>query len=234
MARLARSLEADAKAPSRCDHMPVSRTILVVDDEKGVRDSLQDFLQLSGFTVVVAANGYEALEILNSQRPDLIVADIMMPRMNGYQFYHRVRENPEWTWIPFIFLTAKGEAEDIRFGKELGADDYLQKPIEPEDLMAAVLGRLKRYQDLDTRPGIVDAPMSHSDDTLPTIEPLTKRELEVLGFMVEGYSNREIASELVIGPATVKSHVSNILSKMGVSNRVEAVSIALQRGLLAK
>ncbi len=124
------------------------QTILVVDDEPTVLDSLADVLRLSGYRVLAAMHGLEALSILQSTLPDLIVADVMMPRMNGYQLYHRVRSNPDWNWIPFIFLTAKGEPEDVRYGKEVGADDYLSKPIEPEDLVAAVAGRLERYRQL--------------------------------------------------------------------------------------
>jgi DNA-binding response OmpR family regulator len=81
----------------------------------------------------------------------LILADVAMPRMNGYQLYQRVRENPEWMAIPFIFLTARAMDSDIRYGKELGADDYLTKPFEPEDLFAAVRGKLKRARQLAQR-----------------------------------------------------------------------------------
>ena len=147
----------------------------------------------------------------------------MMPGMNGYQLYQRVRKNPEWLWIPFIFLTAKDEAEDIRFGKELGADDYLMKPIRPEDLIAAVIGRLERYRQLEARPQAADLP--HKAD-------LSSRELEVLQLMARGLNNNAIAEELFIGPATVKTHVSNILSKLYVGNRVAAVTFAIKYGLV--
>jgi DNA-binding response OmpR family regulator len=79
---------------------------------------------------------------------DLILADIAMPRMNGYQLYERVRENPEWVTIPFVLLTARAMDSDIRYGKELGVDDYLTKPIQPEDLLASVQGKLRRAEQL--------------------------------------------------------------------------------------
>lgn len=123
-------------------------TILIVDDDPVINDSVRDILCLAGYRTLTATNGAHALEILDVQTPDLIVADIMMPRMNGYQLYQRVRRNPDWIWIPFIFLTAKGEGEDVRYAKEMGVDDYLTKPIEPEDLLAAVLGKLARYREL--------------------------------------------------------------------------------------
>jgi DNA-binding response OmpR family regulator len=122
--------------------------ILVVDDEPGVLENVMDLLRLSGYEVIGATNGAEAIQVLEKTIPDLIIADIMMPCMNGYQFYLRVRQNPDWMWIPFIFLSAKGEAEDIRYGKELGTDDYLTKPVEPDDLLAAIRGRLARYEQL--------------------------------------------------------------------------------------
>ncbi|MBN1119608.1 MAG: response regulator transcription factor [Anaerolineae bacterium] len=125
--------------------------ILVVDDEPGVLENLTDLLRLSGYEVIGATNGAEAIQILEKLTPDLIIADIMMPRMNGYQLYLRIRQNPDWMWIPFIFLSAKGEAEDIRFGKELGSDDYLTKPVEPDDLLAAIRGRLARYEELESQ-----------------------------------------------------------------------------------
>jgi DNA-binding response OmpR family regulator len=135
--------------------------ILVVDDEPGVLENLTDLLRLSGYEVIGATNGVEAILVLEELPPDLIIADIMMPRMSGYQLYLRIRQNPDWMWIPFIFLSAKGEAEDIRFGKELGTDDYLTKPIEPDDLLAAIRGRLARYEELETQHG------SHAMQELP-------------------------------------------------------------------
>ncbi len=214
--------------------MPELRTILVVDDELTILESLADILQLEGFSVLKASSGLEALDILREQIPDLIIADVMMPEMNGYHLYQRVRQTPKHLQIPFIFLTAKGEAEDIRFGKELGADDYLLKPIHAEDLMAAIMGKLKRYDQLkEYRSGLTNQneaahPPAKSMSGLPI--DLSSRELDVLRLMVQGLSNSEIAEALFIEQSTVKTHVSNILSKLGVRNRVEAVTFALQSG----
>ena len=126
-------------------------TILVVDDEPVIRESIGDILRLVGYRILSAADGYAALQIIENEVPDLVISDIMMPRMNGYTLYNRIRRNPEWNQIPFIFLTAKGEREDIRYGKEIGADDYLTKPIDPDDLDAAVEGKLIRFSQLGVR-----------------------------------------------------------------------------------
>ena len=123
-------------------------TILVADDQPDLRAMISLTLEAAGFQVLASGDGLEALAILQVQAVDLILADIAMPRMNGYQLYQRVCENTRWLAIPFIFLTARSLDSDIRYGKELGVDDYLIKPIEPEDLLAAVQGRLRRASQL--------------------------------------------------------------------------------------
>jgi DNA-binding NarL/FixJ family response regulator len=211
-------------------------TILIVEDEDVIRDSLADILQLQGFLTLTACDGLEALRLLESDQPDLILADIMMPNMNGYQFFQRVRSNPAWTWIPFIFLSAKGEGEDIRFAKELGIDDYLMKPIEADDLIAAVIGRLKRHDVLANQPSPSREDNIRFDEqpTRPFMPEsgLSKRELDVLALMGQGRTNLEIASQLFIAKSTVKTHVSNILSKLDAGNRVEAVAKAFEMGII--
>jgi DNA-binding response OmpR family regulator len=105
-------------------------------------------LEAEGYRVLTASDGAEALDLLRAQPVNLILADIAMPRMNGYQLYERVRQSPQWVAIPFMFLTARTLDSDIRYGKELGVDDYLTKPVQPEDLLAAVRGKLRRAQQL--------------------------------------------------------------------------------------
>lgn len=131
--------------------------IMVVDDNPDFLSGVELTLQMEGYRVLTAANGQQALDQLQAaflgkgeegaslnRLPDLILADIMMPVMDGYEFYDRVRSSPYTNHIPFIFLTAKSSDEDIRRGKELGSDDYLAKPFPPEDLLASVKGKLKR------------------------------------------------------------------------------------------
>ncbi|NLH08517.1 MAG: hybrid sensor histidine kinase/response regulator [Chloroflexi bacterium] len=123
-------------------------TILLVDDDPAILEGVADLLGLYGYQVITAPDGFSALERMQSIRPDLVISDIMMPGMDGYQFFEAVRENPAWMPIPFIFLTARGQRSDIRRGQSLGADAYLTKPFEPEDLLIAVQARLKRAHDL--------------------------------------------------------------------------------------
>ncbi len=125
-------------------------SILVVDDDKPTLNFVERILRVADYQVLTASDGIEALAVLESQPVSLILADIRMPRMNGYQLYERLIENPQWVSTPFIFLTACDMNSDIRYGKELGVDGYLMKPIQWQDLLAAVRGRLRRAQQLAT------------------------------------------------------------------------------------
>ena len=116
--------------------------ILVVEDDNSLRLIIQDILEAGGYKVYPAAHGQEALDLLGWLRPDLIVSDIMMPVMDGLRFFAQVRTRPEWLHIPFIFLSARGSKLDIMTGKQLGADDYLVKPFDADELLVAVSSKL--------------------------------------------------------------------------------------------
>jgi two-component system, sensor histidine kinase and response regulator len=124
----------------------VKGKILVVEDDIYLMEGIRDILELDGYEVVTADSGKSGLDVLRRSYPlpDLIVSDIMMPVMDGYEFLNAVRSETNWIDLPFIFLTAKGERSDQNLGKELGADDYVTKPFGPEDLLVAVSAKLKR------------------------------------------------------------------------------------------
>ncbi len=124
------------------------KMILVVEDNPAMAEGICDVLEMEGYAVATAGDGVEALARLEESSIDLILADIMMPLMDGHEFYEKVRQRSEWTTIPFVFLTAKGQKEDIRIGKQLGADDYLVKPFDPEDLAVVVKSRLRRAKEV--------------------------------------------------------------------------------------
>ncbi|MGD8397265.1 MAG: response regulator [Anaerolineae bacterium] len=118
--------------------------ILVVEDEPHILEIVCLLLEDEGYRVLKAFNGKEAFEMASREMPDLIISDIKMPGMDGFTLCERVRRNPDMVQMPFIFLTAKGERADVRRGMVLGADDYLTKPFEPDELIAAVATRLSR------------------------------------------------------------------------------------------
>ncbi|MBN1667232.1 MAG: response regulator [Anaerolineales bacterium] len=122
--------------------------ILIAEDNDVLRNALEEMLSLEGFVVLTAANGTEALTHMEVLSPDLIVSDIAMPEMDGYSFFQAVRARQEWLSIPFIFLTARGTKDDILVGKDLGAEDYLVKPLNRAELLTAVRSRLERSHQL--------------------------------------------------------------------------------------
>lgn len=130
--------------------MTDAATILVVDDDVTLLESVSDLLRASGYSLLMASNGVQALRVLQYHTPDLIVSDIAMPEMDGYQLFEAVHNNPAWLAIPFIFLSAKGEKKDIHLGYGLGADYYVTKPFESEDLLLAVQSRIKRIAEIQS------------------------------------------------------------------------------------
>ena len=123
-------------------------TLLIVEDNDALREGLREMLNLEGFVVLAAANGRAALEQMATLTPDLIVSDIAMPEMDGLAFFSAVRARPEWLTIPFLFLTARGDKQEILRGKYLGAEDYLVKPLTRDELITAIRSRLKRSEQL--------------------------------------------------------------------------------------
>lgn len=127
---------------------PHNITLLVVEDDPAMLVAFRDVLEGAGFEVITAQNGEVALEKLETVIPDLILSDISMPVMDGYQLFEAVREKPGGAVIPFIFLTARGTREDIFAGKSLGADDYITKPVTTRELLSAVKARIHRSDEL--------------------------------------------------------------------------------------
>jgi signal transduction histidine kinase len=122
------------------------KTILVVEDEMDIRMSLQEMLENEGYNVLSAANGKEGLELSISKEPDLILSDILMPQMNGYEMLKKLQENPNTAATPFIFLTARVDAQDFRKGMMIGADDYLMKPFRIDEVLGAIKTRLRKKE----------------------------------------------------------------------------------------
>lgn len=124
--------------------MQTQSTLLIVEDDPAMLVALRDILEGAGYGVITAVNGEEALEQLSESRPALILSDIAMPVMDGFQLLEAVRTRPIGATIPFIFLTARGTREDIFTGKSLGVDDYITKPVTSKELLSAVKARLQR------------------------------------------------------------------------------------------
>ena len=212
--------------------------ILVADDDLGIRLSVSDYLEASGYSAISAENGFDALEMMQQYHPHLLVTDIMMPKMNGYELVRRVRKLPAFRLLPVIFLTEKGEAEERIRGYQAGCDFYLAKPFLVNELGAMVRNLLERSQivqsELQTRGSNPDHPQESSIEERLTANDLhlTQREQDVLGWLVDGLSNVQIGESLHLSPRTVEKYVSSLLRKTTTNNRAELVRFAMERGLV--
>lgn len=203
------------------------KRILVIDDDARLREQYTEILKLEGYQVTEARNGREGIEKARKEPPDLVLCDITMPEMNGHRVLETLRNEPRTAHLPFVFLTGWSEQADIRTGMNLGADDYLTKPVVPDELVAAIRARLRRSEK-----AAPPAPARNTGEAKPQqLETLglTPREAEVLFWVARGKTNDEIATVLGIGLTTVKKHLESTFSKLGVENRTTAAAMALER-----
>jgi DNA-binding NarL/FixJ family response regulator len=211
----------------------MAKRLLVVDDEAKLLRAVAVTLREEGYEVTTARSGADALVAVNASVPDLIISDIRMPGMDGYQLARALRSNPRTELIPVIFLTAKGERKDRLAGIRTGVDAYLTKPFDPEELLAVVTNLLSRVERtiaelarlVSTAKGEESSPSQYTPD-----EDFTEAEARVARLVADGLSNKEIAAELGLSVRTVEGHISNILSKKGWSNRVEIARHVFGRG----
>jgi DNA-binding NarL/FixJ family response regulator len=201
------------------------KRILVIEDEPEMRRNLATILRLEQFHPIPAENGRIGIDLATRENPDLILCDVMMPEMDGYGVLQALRDNSRTVAIPFIFLTAKGEKPDIRAGMNLGADDYLTKPVPKIELLEAIRSRLQRASQQSTP---TFKPNFKSSRPLEQSLNLTPRAAEVLLWIAQGKTNAEIAMILGNTESTVKKHVGEIFEKLGVETRGGATLRALE------
>ena len=206
--------------------------LLIVDDHKVVRNGLRVFISLYDDLEVVgeAKNGQQALEQCATHRPDVVLMDMVMPVMDGPTATRLIREQfPE---IQILALTSFDEEELVHQAIEAGAVGFLYKDVEEQELIDAI--RSAREGRPVLAPDAMKALMHRTTDSAESskVEPLTRREREVLNLVARGMTNPQIAEQLVISTSTVQFHVHNILGKLGVGTRTEAASIAIQSKLV--
>lgn len=201
------------------------KTILVIEDQPDMRENIATILEMENYTVLAAADGQQGLEMAREEKPDLILCDVMMPGMSGHAVIQSVRKDRTIAGTPFIFLTARGEKQDLRAGMNLGADDYLTKPVTATDLLRAISARFDRES---KRPPAAFQPDFTSSVPLEEALGITTREAEVLLWVAQGKSNPEIGAILGAAENTIKKHLQNLFEKMGVDNRNAATMRALE------
>lgn len=201
--------------------------ILIIEDDDQTRENLEIILDMEGYAVRAAANGRQGLTLARSERADLVVCDVGMPELDGHDVLRQLRGSPETADIPFIFLTARGERHQQRAGMNLGADDYLCKPLDATDLLAAVRARLRRHRDT------ADAALEQASPDFSSASPLvslglTAREAEVLLWVTQGKANADVATILGMSEKTVKIHLGHIFEKLNVETRTAAALLAVE------
>lgn len=198
------------------------KKILVIDDDAVMRSNLRDILEMENLQPVIAADGQAGLLAAKRESPDLILCDVLMPGMDGHEVLAALRKDAATARTPFIFLTAKGEHADVRAGMNLGADDYLVKPVKAEDLLEAIAARLERAQQ--------QAGFNADFSSPAPLEQLglSAREAEILLWVAQGKTNFETSVILDVAISTVKKHLENIFAKLGVESRNAATVKALE------
>lgn len=203
----------------------MTNKILVIEDEPDMRRNLATILRLEQFQTLAAENGRVGVDLARREKPDLILCDVMMPELDGYGVIASLRADAATAAIPLIFLTAKGEKPDVRIGMNLGADDYLTKPVAKNDLLAAIRSRLERATQQKTSEF---KPNFSSARPLEEVLQLTPRVAETLLWLAQGKTNGEIATILGNSESTVKKHVLEIFGQLGVETRTAASLRALE------
>ena len=232
------------------DFIPSSK-LLLVDDEPGIRTAVQTYLQDEGFDVTTAVDGEEGWEKAKQIIPDLIISDVMMPRLDGYGLLKLIRADERLGGTPVIFLTAKGMTVDRTQGYQAGVDDYIPKPFDPDELVARVRNVVKRqerllaeaakFADVDVSQmakqiteikSMLTSGDSNKSPTNELIPNFTPREASVLQLVAEGLMNKEIARQLETSIRNVEKYVSRLFIKTGTSSRTELVRYALENHLV--
>lgn len=217
----------------------IMKRILVVDDDPILRRILENFLAQHGYQVEVAVSGDVALQAWEAYQPDVIVSDVNMPSMNGFEFCRQLRAKPSGQLVPFIFLSGQDELEDRLQGHSSGADDYVTKPFEMQELLAKIERQLERTQQIHAEivrliksAGVRNAEPVLTQEVKPEPEPLplTPAEIRVFWEVVQGLTNKQISENLFISPRTVQTHLSNILGKLELDNRAQLVRFAYEHG----
>lgn len=206
----------------------MSFRVLLVDDEPAIRLSVRRYLELLSYDVETARNGREALELMLTFVPQLLILDIKMPGMSGFIVAERVRKNERFRHLPIVFLTHLNSAGDRVRGYEAGCDVYLSKPFDLEELAAIVQTLAKRWHEASSYPNSEEFEAGVEREKLA----LTSREKEVLKHLIAGLSNAEIGKKVFLSARTVEKYVSHMLRKTNRKRRTELISYALKNNLI--
>nr|YP_009019567.1 tctD transcriptional regulator [Gracilaria salicornia]AHH24535.1 tctD transcriptional regulator [Gracilaria salicornia]UAD87693.1 hypothetical protein [Gracilaria salicornia] len=208
----------------------MKKTILLIDDDINLLNVIASYLISEGFIVHITTYGYNALQNLEVIQPDLIITDIMMPHIDGYELIKKIRSQKNWHRIPVIFLTAKGMTQDRILGYNSGCNAYLTKPFYPEELISIINNIFKQLEfwKHNIRNNI---PKTEHKKNNSIFKSFTNKEYKVLLLVARGYTNKEIASQLNSSVRNIEKYVSRLLNKTKTRNRTELAKLTLLNSL---
>ena len=199
--------------------------ILVIEDEKALRENISEIIAHYGFRVICTPTGEEGITMALEYIPDIIICDIMLPGIDGFEVFARIKQIPQLSSTAFIFLTAKSTRSDTRIGMNMGADDYLTKPFTKEELVNSIRARLEKLSKKNKHQLEKDELIQA---TLEKMTSLTKAERKVLNAISEGYTTPQIAQKLFVSKKTIENHRVNISRKLDLSGPNSLISFALR------
>ena len=217
--------------------------ILVIEDENDLRDSVCELIEHFGYEAISAATGVEGLRLILERTPDVVLCDIMLPDIDGYELMRRIKEIPHTVFnnkvnllssIAFIFLSAKATHSDIRIGMNLGADDYICKPFSSDELLNCIRARLDKLQKI-RKAQINDLSLDAINPEFVDreLQALTKKEARIFDLIALGYTSEEIARILFLSRRTIENHRGNISRKLKLQGPKSLISYAI-RSRMAK
>jgi DNA-binding NarL/FixJ family response regulator len=242
---------------SSVERAMTNETVLVVDDDPEVLHLAKECLSKAGYRVLTAVDGSAARQIARDERPDTIILDVEMPVASGHEICKSIKSDSGLKHIPVIFIHEKPSVEDKVAGFELGAHDYVAKPFDQNEMLARVgaairikvaVDRLRhKNSKLEALAKHVRSAVQHYEQPHPlapgakdyeegpsgdgkAMTRLTRRELEILQLLARGLNNEVISKQLYISPTTTRNHIQNILGKLGVHSKLEAVAYAVRAG----
>jgi DNA-binding NarL/FixJ family response regulator len=210
-------------------------TLLVVEDDPAISLALIDHFEAEGYNVVPSFTGEDALNLVQLHQPHLMIADISLPQMDGYELVRKLRKQPAYRLLPVIFLTARGQVEDRIRGYRLGCDVYIAKPFDLLELSAIVRNLLDRTQLIQSERQTLSTQGEPEEERKFQVSVdlgLTPREGQVLDLLCQGLSNRKIGLHLSLSPRTVEKYVSRLFQRTETSNRADLVRYAMEHHLV--
>ncbi|OQW39266.1 MAG: DNA-binding response regulator [Proteobacteria bacterium SG_bin4] len=199
--------------------------ILVIEDEQALRENIVDIILHYGFRVISALSGEDGINLALQQAPDIIICDIMLPGMDGFDVFGQIKQLPQLQPPAFIFLTAKSTRSDTRTGMDMGADDYLTKPFTKEELINSINARLEKIIQVRKQQPEKDELI---EAALTRLNSLTKAERRILDKIAEGLTTPQIANKLFVSKKTIENHRVNISRKLDLSGPNSLINFALR------